>query len=108
TADVAVGSNVGRIQRIQEMMSVIGNMPVLWIEVKSLLSSGPYSEQNMILWNQALKEELPHYPNMRIYDWPAVVQNSWFINDGIHYTSYGYEQRARLIALALAAAFPAN
>jgi peptidoglycan/LPS O-acetylase OafA/YrhL len=108
TADVAVGSNVGRIQRIKEMMSVIGTQPVLWIEVKSLLSSGPYSEQNMMLWNQALAQELPYYPNMRVYDWPAVVQNSWFIDDGIHYTSYGYEQRSRLIADALAAAFPAG
>jgi peptidoglycan/LPS O-acetylase OafA/YrhL len=108
TADVYVGSNVGRIARIKEMMSVIGNQPVMWIEVKSLLSSGPYSEQNMMLWNQALQQEQQYYPNMRLYDWPAVVQNSWFINDGIHYTSYGYQQRAQLIADALAAAFPAG
>jgi peptidoglycan/LPS O-acetylase OafA/YrhL len=106
TADVFVGSNVGRIQRIKEMMSVIGNQPVLWVEVKSLVSGGPYSEQDMMLWNQALQQELPNYPNMRLYNWPAVVQNSWFINDGIHYTSGGYAQRARLIADALAAAFP--
>ena len=108
TADVYVGSNVGRVQRIQRMMSVIGNQPVIWVEVKSLLSSGPYSEQDMMLWNQALAQVLPHYPNMRLYDWPTVVQNIWFINDGIHYTSYGYQQRARLIADALAAAFPAG
>jgi peptidoglycan/LPS O-acetylase OafA/YrhL len=108
TADVYVGSNVGRIQRIKEMMSVIGSQPVMWVEVKSLLSSGPYSEQNMMLWNQALQQEQKYYPNMRLYDWPAVVQDSWFINDGIHYTSYGYQQRARLIADALAAAFPAG
>jgi len=108
TADVYVGSNVGRIQRIQKMMSVIGNQPVMWVEVVSLLSSGPYAEQNMELWNQALQEELPHYPNMRIYDWPAVAQKSWFISDGIHYTSTGYEHRAIAIADALAAAFPAN
>jgi lysophospholipase L1-like esterase len=87
---------------------VIGNQPVLWVEVKSLLSSGPYSEQNMMLWNQALQEELPHYPNLRLYDWPAVVKNGWFISDGIHYSSSGYVQRARLIADALATAFPAN
>jgi peptidoglycan/LPS O-acetylase OafA/YrhL len=108
TADVYVGSNIGRVGRIKEMMSAIGSQPVLWVEVKSLLSSGPYAEQNMMAWNQALAQEQPHYPNMHIYDWPAVVQNSWFINDGIHYTSYGYAQRARLIAGALAAAFPAG
>jgi hypothetical protein len=108
TADVYVGSNVGRVQRIREMMSVIGNQPVLWVEVKSLVASGPYSETDMKLWNEALAEELPRYPTMRVYNWPAVVRDGWFISDGIHYTSYGYVQRARLIANALARAFPAN
>jgi peptidoglycan/LPS O-acetylase OafA/YrhL len=108
TADVYVGSAVSRVERIKKMMSVIGNQPVLWVEVKSLLPGGPYSEQNMTLWNQALQQELPHYPNMRLYDWPAAVRSSWYINDGIHFTSYGYEQRARLIADALATAFPAS
>ena len=45
---------------------------------------------------------------MRLYDWAAVVQNSWFINDEIHYTSAGYAHRAQMIAEALAEAFPAN
>jgi lysophospholipase L1-like esterase len=44
---------------------------------------------------------------MRIYDWASAVQDSWFISDGIHYTSYGYAQRARHIADALVHAFPA-
>jgi hypothetical protein len=108
TADVYVGSNVNRLQRVQEMMKLIGHQPVMWVEVSSQLSSGPYSEQNMQLWNQALQQALPHYPNMRIYDWPAVVQQSWFINDGIHFTSTGYKHRAIDIADALAKAFPAN
>jgi peptidoglycan/LPS O-acetylase OafA/YrhL len=108
TADVYAGSNVGRVQRIQKMMALIGNQPVMWVEVKSLLSSGPYAEQNMLQWNAALAQELPHYPNMRLFDWPAVVQSSWFINDGIHYTSNGYLHRAQLIADALAVAFPAG
>jgi peptidoglycan/LPS O-acetylase OafA/YrhL len=107
TADVAIGSTVGRVERIKRMMSVIGNQPVLWINDKSLLSSGPYSEQNMLLWDQALAQEEPDYPNMRVYDWAAVVQNSWYISDGIHFSSQGYAQRARLIADALARAFPA-
>jgi peptidoglycan/LPS O-acetylase OafA/YrhL len=107
TADVYVGSNVDRAARIKEMMTLIGNQPVMWVEVKSLLSSGPYSEQNMELWDQALRAALPHYKNMRLYDWPAVVQSSWFISDEIHYTSNGYAHRATMIANALAAAFPA-
>jgi hypothetical protein len=107
TADVAVGSNVNLDTRIQRMMSVIGNQPVLWVNVKTLVPSGPYSEQNMLSWNKALDQAQAHYPNLRIYDWASVVQSGWFISDGIHYTSNGYEHRAQLIAGALAAAFPA-
>jgi peptidoglycan/LPS O-acetylase OafA/YrhL len=108
TADVYAGSNVDRAQRIEKMMSLIGNQPVMWVEVTSLLSSGPYSEQNMQLWNEALQQLQPRYPNMRIYNWPAVVQKSWFISDGIHYTTVGYAHRAQDIADALAVAFPAS
>jgi peptidoglycan/LPS O-acetylase OafA/YrhL len=108
TADVYVGSNIGRVQRIEKMMKLIGGQPVMWVEVTSLLSSGPYAEQNMRQWNDALKQELPKHPNMRIYDWPAVAQKAWFINDGIHYTSLGYAHRATAIADALAYAFPAS
>ena len=45
---------------------------------------------------------------MRVYDWAAAAKDSWFISDGIHYTSAGYAARAYLIAHALAAAFPAQ
>jgi hypothetical protein len=106
SADVAVGSNVGLAERIKRMMSVIGTQPVLWITVKSLLSSGPYSEHDMSLWDQALAGAQSKYPNMRVYDWASVVQDQWFINDKIHYTSAGYAARGELIADALAAAFP--
>jgi peptidoglycan/LPS O-acetylase OafA/YrhL len=108
TADVYVGSNITREQRVQKMMSLIGDQPVMWVEVTSLLSNGPYSEKNMQLWNEALQQVQPHYPNMKIYNWPAVAQKSWFINDGIHYTSIGYAHRGTAIANALAQAFPAS
>ena len=108
TADVFVGSNVGRDQRIEKMMGLLGGQPVMWVEVTSLLSAGPYAEQNMKLWNQALQRALPRYPNMRLDNWPAVAQRSWFISDGIHYTTNGYQHRAKAIANALAEAFPAS
>jgi hypothetical protein len=44
---------------------------------------------------------------MRIYDWASVVQSSWFISDGIHYSTPGSAHRASMIATALAEAFPA-
>jgi peptidoglycan/LPS O-acetylase OafA/YrhL len=108
TADVYVGSNVGLAARIREMMAVIGDQRVMWVNVKSLLSSGPYSEHDMQLWNQALLRACQRYPNMRVFNWAAFARPSWFISDGIHYTSAGYAARARLIASGLAQAFPAT
>ncbi len=108
SADVYVGSSVSLSTRIKRMMSLIRNEPVLWLTVKSLVSSGPYAETNMEHWNKALTEACSTYPNMRIFDWASVVRDSWFIPDGIHYTSPGYAARAHLIANALAQAFPAG
>lgn len=106
TANVAVGSSVGRMARIQELMSVAHGAPVMWVNVKTLDSSGPWSEANMQLWNDTLLQACHQYPNLRIFDWASVAQDGWFISDGIHYTSAGYAARAHLIAGALARAFP--
>jgi peptidoglycan/LPS O-acetylase OafA/YrhL/lysophospholipase L1-like esterase len=105
-ADVFVGSRVSLVTRIREMMSVIGNAPVLWVNVRSLLSSGPYSEHDMQLWNQTLLQACPRYPNMRVFNWAAFARRAWFIPDGVHFTSAGYAVRSHLIASALAQAFP--
>jgi hypothetical protein len=106
TADVAAGSQVGLMTRIRRMMSVANGEPVMWVNVKSLLVSGPYAEVNMLRWNRTLVAACAQYPNMRIFDWAAQAKTKWFISDGIHYTSKGYEARAELIADALARAFP--
>ncbi len=107
-ADVAVGSNVGLSERIDRMMADLGNAPVLWVNDKSLLGSGPYAENNMADWDNALVKACAKYPNMRIFDWASVVQDSWFISDGIHFTSPGYAARSQMIADALAKAFPSS
>jgi peptidoglycan/LPS O-acetylase OafA/YrhL len=106
TADVAAGSETPLATRIARMMSAARGEPVMWVNVKSLVSSGPYAEANMQRWNAALVKACAKYPNMRIFDWASVVRSSWFISDGIHYTSAGYAARAQLIADALAKAFP--
>jgi len=108
TADVYVGSPVSVDARIAQLMSVIGGQPVMWVNVKSLLAGGPYSESDMLQWNRALLRACARYPNMRVYDWASVARRRWFISDGIHYTSAGYAARSRLIAGALAEAFPAS
>src|SRR5262249_15246396 len=107
-ADVYVGSNVSLTTRINKMMSVIGNQPAMWVNVKSLVASGPYSEANMERWDQTLLEACPKYASMRVYDWASVAKDRWFIPDGIHYYSPGYAARAHLIADALAEAFPTS
>jgi hypothetical protein len=107
-ADVYVGSSVTLSTRIDRMMSVVGDQPVLWVNVKSLVGSGPYADQNLQQWNSALRIACARYPNMRIFDWASAAKDSWFIPDGIHYTSPGYKARARLIAHALVEAFPAD
>lgn len=108
TADVFVGGSVDQLERIEKMMSAVGDEPVLWVNVKSLEASGPYAAENMVEWDLALLEACPSYPNMRVYDWAGDVKDAWFIDDGIHFTTPGYRARARLIADALAEAFPAG
>ncbi len=106
---MSVGSNVGLAQRITEMMQAVHGQDVMWVNVKSLLSSGPYAEQGMAELGQRAAAGMPKYPNnMRIYDWADAVQDKWFIPDGIHYYSDGYAARAHLIADALAEAYPAG
>jgi len=90
------------------MMSVIGHEPVLWVNVITLLSSGPYAEANMEQWDNALLAACPEYPNMRVFNWAHLANPAWFTSDGIHYTSTGSAVRAAAIADALATGFPAS
>jgi lysophospholipase L1-like esterase len=91
------------------MMTAIGDEPVLWVNVRSIVESGdPYAEENMKAWDKTLLAECARYPNMRIYNWAKDVKDEWFIDDGIHFTSPGYAARSELIAHALAHAFPAS
>jgi hypothetical protein len=108
TANVSVGSSVSRMARIEEMMAVAHGEPVMWVNTRTLLSAGPWSEANMQIWNNDLVAACARYPNMRIFDWAAMDKPAWHISDGIHYTSAGYAVRAAAIAHALARAFPRN
>ena len=107
-ANVAAGSTIGYDERIDNMMSTIGEEPVMWVNVKSLETTGPYAEENMKAWDEALLQACDRYPYMRIYDWAADVKDQWFIPDGIHFTTPGYAARGKMIADALLEAFPAS
>jgi hypothetical protein len=108
SANVAVGGAPGRAGRIDRMLQVIGDDPIMWVTVKTLVGDGdPWSNTNMQEWNRELAAAATRSPNLRVYDWAAVVPDAWFQRDGIHYTSAGYAERARLLADALAATWPA-
>jgi len=107
-ANVYAGSMVGLETRVSRMMRVMGDAPVMWITVKTLLDSGPYAEANMQDWNQTVLSACAKYPNVRVFDWASLAQDSWYLSDGTHYTSEGSRQRARLSADALAHGFPAS
>jgi hypothetical protein len=107
-ANVAAGSTIDYDDRIDRMMNAVDGDPVLWVNVRTIESTGPYAETNMEAWDKALLRACSRYPNMRIYDWASDVKDQWFIDDGIHFTSQGYAARGRFIADALLEAFPAG
>jgi lysophospholipase L1-like esterase len=107
-ANQQVGSRVGSRERIDRVMSQVTDRPVLWLTVKTLRKAGPYGNKGMQAWNKELVAACQRYPNLRVYDWAKQVNDDWYISDGIHFTSAGYKQRARLTARALATAFPAE
>ena len=106
TANIAAGSSVGMMARIDQMMAVAHGQPVMWVNTRTLLSSGPWANANEQAWDKTLVRALAKYPNMRIFNWSAVARPGWFLSDGIHYNSVGCVMRARTIADALARAFP--
>jgi len=105
-ANVAAGSTVGMMARIEQMMAVAHGEPVMWVNTRTLLSSGPYASANERAWDKTLVRALAKYPNMRIFDWSGVARPAWFEPDGIHYNSLGCVIRAKAIADALAMTFP--
>jgi hypothetical protein len=106
-ADVAAGSRFGLRTRIAQMMSIIGDQPVMWVDAITLASATQfYGDAGMRRWNEDLLSACHKYPMMRVFDWAAHAKPSWFIPDGIHYTLDGYIARTRLIAHALVRAFP--
>jgi hypothetical protein len=106
-ADVDAGSPYGYTERIDRMMAIIGDDPVLWVDVKTLRDSGYYAAPHMRLFDQALAKAHARYPDLQVYDWSADVLDDWFLPDGIHYDAAGSTQRAAHLAAALAEAFPA-
>jgi lysophospholipase L1-like esterase len=106
TANVAVGSGVDRRARVERILAVAAGDPVLWVDTRTLVGSGAYAAANMVAWNETLAQAEVDHPNLVVYPWSTVVQDGWFVRDGIHLTSAGYVEQARGVADALVAAFP--
>jgi len=106
-ANVSHGSQYGYSERIDRMMAVIGDDPVLWVDAKTTRRSGDYGAANMRMFNQALAKAHARYPGLKVYAWSEVASDDWFQRDGIHYSQGGAAYRAALIPAALAEAFPA-
>jgi hypothetical protein len=92
--------------RIAAMMAVVGDDPVIWTTTKTRIDKGPYRNDNMKKWNQAVTEACTRFPHMRVYDWASEVKDDWFSKDGIHFNSIGSKERAARFARAIAIAFP--
>ena len=106
-ADVAAGSTFGLRSRIKRMMSIIGDQPVMWVNVLTIAGSPEfYGEAGCGSGTATWSPRVARYPMMRIYDWAAHAKPRWFIPDGVHYTTDGYAARTRPIAHALVKAFP--
>lgn len=106
SANQVVGGTWPYDKRVALLMDQLKDYPVMWLTVRTLKTTGPYANKYQIEWNNTLKDACSKYPNMRIYDWASEVQDPWYIKDGIHFTTPGYQQRAHRIARAFAIAFP--
>ena len=105
-ANIAVGSRVSAAQRIDRMMAVIGDDPVLWVDVKTLWRTARGRTRTCRRGTSSSSPRRRATPTCSSTTGPSVVPDDWFQRDRIHYTSTGYTERARLIADALAAAYP--
>jgi hypothetical protein len=107
TANLALApGGVSRRERIDRMMTVAAGDPVLWVNTRTILTQGEWSNPWMQLWNQELLAAQARWPNLEIYDWSSAALRQWFSGDGVHYTADGYRWRGILIANALAEHYP--
>ena len=97
--------------RIDTIMKLIGNQPVLWVNtVTQAWTNNPlYANKNMQEFNTHLISATKRYPNLRVYDWAAeaLPHPDWFLQDDAnHNNGPGSTAKAEGISKALVAAFP--
>lgn len=106
-ANLSVGAAYSLDQRIDMVMKHTNGQPTMWLTSRTLRTAGPYRDQGFPALSTALENACKRWPNLRVFDWRSEVQTGWYLpDDRIHYTTKGYQERAKRIALALANAFP--
>lgn len=108
-ANRAVGGSGEEDWRVDQIMELLGDAPVLWPTAATNLNSGSYDNANMAPFNEALLAARDRYPNLIVYDWASDVRPEWFLpGDDVHYQTEGNEKRAEYFAKALTLAFPTD
>ena len=106
-ANVAVGSIPPVEERIRIMLDLLDGQRVMWPTTVSDTESGPWAQENMREFNEALLRVQKDYPNLRVFDWAAEVDHAWFLEgDFVHYNATGNAERSHRFAGALVRAFP--
>ena len=108
-ANRAVGGSGEEDWRVDQIMELLGDAPVLWPTAATNRDSGAYDNANMAPFNEALLAARDRYPNLVVYDWASDVHQEWFLpGDDVHYQTEGNEKRAEYFSKALTLAFPAD
>jgi lysophospholipase L1-like esterase len=105
-ANIAAGAARHADQRIVALMSVIGADPVLWVDARTIATTGFWASANIVAWDDALTTASVSYPNIRIARWSKFVKAEWFASDGIHPNAAGTSARVQFVVAALVANYP--
>lgn len=79
---------------IRELLEVIGNTPIVWINI--LRNDQPYFSRRSAMFNKTLVRLAAEYPNLSIVDWASMIAQNpkWFAFDKLHLRPSGYKIRA--------------
>lgn len=80
--------------QIRELLAVIGDIPIVWINV--LRTDTSYYPRRSAMFNRVLLRIAPEYPNLSVVDWASMLaaHPKWFAYDKLHLQPRGYKVRA--------------
>lgn len=86
--------------QIRELLAVIGDIPVVWINI--LRTDQSYYPQRSAMFNRVLMRIAPEYPNLSVVDWASMLaaHPKWFAYDKLHLRPGGYKVRATVYVQA--------